>query len=405
MTRLGTGGLALFRVLPPAAVLTAAVVALLPGPARASLYYPDDTRMSLQATAVKDKDGRDDVLGQALPFLEFQRRLLILLAAWNPDLRDPKTGAKVVNEARDQVLKQIADRQAVPSRSPEDTVALATLLIRVGRLDDAEGLLARDRQGFLVNNTLAHVYALRHDWDRASEYLSIANGDDPPAGLQKLTKDQLDWHQKLNHGPLARLFKLRLQESQARPKPLPQNEDVDDLFRVRFVNEVGKYEPGKLAPAERAKLPPDAIAMVQQLLFWFPTDTRLYWLLAELYAADGDFISARFIMNVCVDLKGRQYGNRRILAAHWAVVDPLGEEQKKKQPAEEPLVAPQPPPAEKTEPKADAAPPAEPKPEQPPTPIGLGAIWVYFGLVGAVAVLAAVRLLTRRGKGNRGLAR
>ena len=50
---------------------------------------------------------------------------------------------------------------------------------------------------------------------------------------------------------------------------------------VRFANDGGIYQPGALATAERAKLPPDAIAIVQQLLLWYPTDSRLYWLLGE----------------------------------------------------------------------------------------------------------------------------
>ena len=38
---------------------------------------------------------------------------------------------------------------------------------------------------------------------------------------------------------------------------------------------------------EKAKLPKYAIEIVQQLLVWLPEDARLYWLLGELYNAQG----------------------------------------------------------------------------------------------------------------------
>src|SRR5206468_11663759 len=141
-----------------------------------------------------------------------------------PNPADPKK--KIPNGDRIKVLERINQSKEATNRSPEDTVALATLLIRVGRLDEAEGLLARDRQGFLANTTLAHIYALKGDWERAFEYQSIANGD-PPAEINRLTPAQVRWQTRLNRGPLTRLFRLRSRE--AATKARPQNEDVDDL--------------------------------------------------------------------------------------------------------------------------------------------------------------------------------
>jgi hypothetical protein len=87
-------------------------------------------------------------------------------------------------------------------------------------------------------------------------------------------------------------------------------ENVDDLFSVRFVGPSGQYEAGQLAPEEKAKLPPDAIAIVQQLLIWLPGDTRLYWLLGELYNANGDFARGFSILDDC-----RREGIHRLDAA------------------------------------------------------------------------------------------
>src|SRR5207249_8586641 len=76
-----------------------------------------------------------------------------------------------------------------------------------------------------------------------------------------------------------------------------------DLFRLRRAEPATPSGPGgrpsdhldRLFP-ETAFSQPDprteAIALVQQLLLWLPDDTRLYWLLGELYRADGDLKAA-----------------------------------------------------------------------------------------------------------------
>src|SRR5205085_1532510 len=119
------------------------------------------------------------------------------------------------------------------------------------------------------------------------------------------------------------------QQADAGRRPDPETEDVFPLFPVpernkphtpvRFVNDAGQYEPGKLAALEKAKLPPDAVAITQQMLLWFPSDTRLYWLLGELYASENRLEEAQKIMDECVS-EARQYGNRKLLLTHRAAV-------------------------------------------------------------------------------------
>jgi hypothetical protein len=120
-----------------------------------------------------------------------------------------------------------------------------------------------------------------------------------------LTSRQLQWFQTAEKYQLE-LVKLRYRELVRRPPGRSQApEKLDDLFRgdkgpVRFVGEEGRYQAGQLARAERAKLPPDALAIVQQLVIWFPDDTRLYWLLGEIYNAKGDIEAAARIFDECV---------------------------------------------------------------------------------------------------------
>lgn len=354
-------------ILSGLAICTAVVVVV---PGQASLYEPDRPRAALPVSP--------DGVARALPFDEFQRRFADLTKLLNPTLQE--------NPERDLLLKQIADRQKVRNRGPLDTAALAADLLRAGELDKAEAVLAGDRRGFLPNMTLAHIYAGRHDWGQAAEYLTIANEEPPPEQLPGLTKPQLAWQLQLNREYLPRLFESRWQASRARPRPPPEDETYDPLFPppVRFVNDAGAYEPGILSAAERAKLPPDALAVVQQLLLWFPSDTKLYWLLAELYAAEGQLAAAQRIMDVCVS-EARQYGNRKLLAEHRTAVRAAI--------AARPEVAP-----------ADVPLGVQPTPEPPPPqqPVSMTTVWVYFGLVAAVAALAMIRVLGKRGQGHGG---
>jgi hypothetical protein len=65
---------------------------------------------------------------------------------------------------------------------------------------------------------------------------------------------------------------------------------------VRFLNDDGDFEAGKIAASEWAKLPhkaPDALAIVQQLVVWMPNDLRLYWLLGEVYNAQNNETASR----------------------------------------------------------------------------------------------------------------
>ena len=179
-------------------------------------------------------------------------------------------------------------------------------------------------------------------------------------------------------GALLKLVKLRWDESKGN-KPPPENELPDNIFDVKFVNEAGVYEPGALAPAEKARLPGgdfrEALATVQELVLWFPLDIRLYWLLGELYAARGDvsgsisdFEAARRIMDECVG--SGHYSNRKTLMQHREAV---------------------------TRAASAAAPRPEPAQPQPAAvPFSFGAIWIYFGAVGVIALFALFRALTRK---------
>ena len=82
-----------------------------------------------------------------------------------------------------------------------------------------------------------------------------------------------------------RLVVHRVQEKKKIQKP--EDEEVDPIFLdakdqpIRFLNEKGEYEAGRIADADFKLLPRDAVEQVEQLLIWMPNDPRLLWLLAE----------------------------------------------------------------------------------------------------------------------------
>jgi tetratricopeptide (TPR) repeat protein len=362
---------------------------LLAGRGRASLYT-DDPRFIVPV-------GSD---GQARPieFYEFKRRLSIALNA--ADDRVKADGKP--NSDRIAFVERITAAGG-KKLSTIEAVALAGDLLRVGRLDEALNRvqpLVRDRNpNYFAFTALAHVYAARGDWREAVDYQRAAMLDaEMPAEVKGLSNPQRDWFARLDRDFVLPYYELRLKEAAALPRPNPVDEDVYPLFPVpergkahhpiRFVNEAGVYQPGVLAAVERGKLPPDAIAIVQQLMLWYPSDTRLFWLLAELYAAEGQFAAARDIMDVSVS-EARQYGNRRILAEHRALVRAAHDAQPRKPSADEPLLA------------QTAPGPAAPESGEK-APISMKTIWIYFGVVAVIGLFAFIRMMSRRVRGTCG---
>jgi tetratricopeptide (TPR) repeat protein len=185
----------------------------------------------------------------------------------------------------------------------QERVDWSAYLIRLRKYDEAVQVLdsaaTQERQNFMLFANLATAHQLAGRLDRALAYLQQVKLL-WPASWTGLTKQQLDWFRTAEQYHLE-LVKLRYRELAGRPTgKTAAHETLDDLFHVRFVGESGQYEAGKLAERERAKLPADALAVVQQLSIWLPDDTRLYWLLGELYNAKGDIEAAAKIFDDCV---------------------------------------------------------------------------------------------------------
>lgn len=189
--------------------------------------------------------------------------------------------------ARERYLQE-ADKLERLSRernlSSDEAADLGALYIRLGDPARAvEVLRLAQRQHpnhFHIVANLGTAWQLQGDFEQAIECLQ-QSARLAPGKLQKAEEYQLK---------LARLRKGRAANSQ----------DLDDLFGVRYVNDDGKFEPGKLGAAERKKLSADAAAISQQLALWLPADGLLLWQLAELANAHGDVRTAAAIFEGCV---------------------------------------------------------------------------------------------------------
>jgi hypothetical protein len=138
---------------------------------------------------------------------------------------------------------------------------------------------------------------------KAQEYQKGAL-DSWPSRWDQLDEEQrkfmgaLRWEPKdFDRNRLYETYLLRLMRHRFREVRLPKSgpsrpETLDPIFvfgpentPVRFVNEQGAFEVGRIAAKEMEKLPGNAVAIVEQLLIWMPGDDRLFWLLGEVLNA------------------------------------------------------------------------------------------------------------------------
>ena len=231
---------------------------------------------------------------KAVPFSDFRDQLAELFTLGVPQPESPAR-ARTLEE-----IKRLESRLRSGSATVDDQMNLGAYLIKVGRSAEAVDVLSRasalDRRNALLLATLGTAHQLEGRWGRAIDYLQQAM-DVWPRELPGLTPQQLAWFRRAEEYQM-KLARLRAREalgsSASSSKPA---ESLDDLFGVRFVGAGGQYEAGQMAVEQKKKLPPDAIAIVQQLLTWMPGDARLYWLLGELLNAQGDVGSAATVFD------------------------------------------------------------------------------------------------------------
>jgi len=269
----------------------------------AGIYSPDEE------PALIDKEGK----AKALPFETFRVVL--------EDYR--QIAVPVLNsQQRQSYLKIREELFSKRSRATtEELIRLSAVLLRLREFENALEVLqlarSRDPRNFVVQSHLAMALHMMGD-PNAARYqdgaLSLRVRE-----LPGLSPEQTTWFLRVEK-IFYDLLKSRFREQRDRGPRAPV-ETLDPIFPVNFVGESGNFEPGTIAQAERAKLPDDAMAIVQQLLLWMPEDARLYWLLGELYNAQGDLKAASTILDQCED--ARRFYTPQLRAHRIAVKDAL----------------------------------------------------------------------------------
>jgi tetratricopeptide (TPR) repeat protein len=256
---------------------------------RAGLYYSGETL--------------NDLPSQWRGFLLDQRTLRnIAVKPANGAL--PSPARLRYQDASAQLEKAAANRKL----TADELADLGALHVRLGEVAKAVEVLRtaqRDHPNhFRIAANLGTAWQLQGDLEQAATALQQAIRQ-APGKWQKAEEYQLS------------LIRFR----QRQPK---DSQDLDDLFRIHYVGESGLYEPGKLAAAQRKKLPTEAVAIAQQLALWLPADPRLLWQLAELANAHGDVRTAAAIMDGCVEFGIRSQVLREHRRAVRAAADALG---------------------------------------------------------------------------------
>ncbi|MCI0637759.1 MAG: DUF3299 domain-containing protein [Gemmataceae bacterium] len=230
--------------------------------AEAGLYYSGENFAELPA--------------QWRGFLLDQRTLRNI--AQKPTPQNPASPARLRYEEEAAKLEKQSRERALTA---DEIADLGALYVRLGETGKALTVLRqaerRHPNHFRLIANLGTAWQLHGDLTQAALALEQAVRLAPGKFLQAE-----QFHLKL--------VRLRMKNSGG----------LDDLFGVRFQNDKGDYEPGKLADAEAKKLPVKAVAVAQQLALWLPADGLLLWQLAELANAHGDVKNAAAMLDGCV---------------------------------------------------------------------------------------------------------
>lgn len=169
----------------------------------------------------------------------------------------------------------------------DEVADLGALHVRLNQAEKAVEVLRpatrKHPEHFRITANLGTAMQLIGELDRAADVLQDAVRLAPAKW-----KNAEEAHYKL--------VRTRAQEAMSKNK----GQSLDDLFGVKYLGESGKPEAGKIATADRKKLPADDAAVVQQLLLWLPSDGRLLWQLGEIANAHGDVRTATNILDGCV---------------------------------------------------------------------------------------------------------
>jgi tetratricopeptide (TPR) repeat protein len=171
-----------------------------------------------------------------------------------------------------------------------DRVNLGACYLRMNRPNDALRVLREaDQNYFLVKANLAATYQSLNELGQAVAYegQTLAAWPSIQPGWNTI---ELGWYRRVE-GFYLKLLQFRLAERDLNERQYNQPnrpwDKMDLLFEKPRGNGGDEYQAQELPWKLWGDLPPDAYAIVSQLLVWFPNDDRLYWQLGEIMNSIG----------------------------------------------------------------------------------------------------------------------
>ncbi len=242
--------------------------------------------VSLHAGVYYSGDSKNELPAEWAGFLRDQRALRL---AADPKNAGFNTFVPLRDTAVDAVVKLEQFKKTRPLTADE-SADLGALYLRLGQPEKAVGVLRpanrSDSEHFRIAANLGSAWQLSGDLAQSIAALEEAVRLAPK---QFLAVESL--HLKLVRG---------------RVKEKKNNTSLDDLFGVIYSG-----DPGTMDAKEKAKLPANALALVQELALVLPFDARLLWQLAELANAHGDARTAANLLDGAVIELGWQADEAR----------------------------------------------------------------------------------------------
>ncbi len=196
----------------------------------------------------------------------------------------PQTPSSALRQEFTATVEQLQTQARQRALAPEESADLGALLIRLGKVDAGMTVLReaalKHPEHFALQANLGTAWQLSGDLHQAAEHLRQA---------VRLAPEERKSIEQLH---------LRLVNSRLRQGSTPSG--LDDLFGISYSDAQHKHRLGRLTAGDRENLPKNAVALIQQLALWFPTDGRLLWQLGELAAVYGDLGTATIILEACV---------------------------------------------------------------------------------------------------------
>ncbi|MBI1831979.1 MAG: hypothetical protein HYR84_11070 [Planctomycetes bacterium] len=208
------------------------------------------------------------------------------------------------------LMEALAQKGNLQLDTLEQKLNFSTVLIRRGRREEAEELLKplldEYPQHFILLSHYASACFLSGNEDfrrRAGYYMKKAieawpeRWTDLPKAEQDLLVVTYGWEQTAFERNrryevfFKRFVDFRLNEEKKKARKEATPEVLDPIFTdakekpITFLNEQGEFEVGRIATADKERMPNDAVEAVEQLLIWIPGEPRLMWLLAETFNA------------------------------------------------------------------------------------------------------------------------